>query len=349
MVSVPIDWLLFGKRAQAMQAARLGIDSSKADFTHLQRTQVARTVDAFYEVLADEEFLKLARSNHEELKAIEARTQELVKMNKAGKVELDRLKLAILEAFLEIHERERILTAAKARLRPLIGRSATDPDFELDGSLAVTAVVPPPKLAEALALADAHRADLQADQHAIAQARSLLELARRRAKPQIAIIPGWSYQNQHYIDGFRNGSMFDIGISTTLPITDRNQGNIAAADSKLRELAFAYQGNRADALAEVEAALADYEDAVEDITKNNTPETRAAALALRAGMEKGYLAGQRSLVDLLNAHIAYRTRLAHEVEFAATYWRQLNRLNLVVGINAYDQERSATVPVKDKK
>jgi cobalt-zinc-cadmium efflux system outer membrane protein len=332
LVGFPLDWLLFGKRSAARQAARLGIDVSNADFADLHRLQVARTVDAFYEVLADEEFLNLARQVHKELLEIEKTTQELAKDGKVGDLELDRLKLAVLDAFLEIHERERTLASAKARLRPLIGRSASDPDFEVEGALTVRAVVPPPKLADVVALADANRPDLISDRYDIDRAGAAAELERRKARPQLAIIPGWTYQDQRHINGFRNGSMFEIGISTTLPLTDRNQGNIRKAQAQARELQLTYLGDRADALAQVESTLADYEDAVEDVTKNNSPVTLKAAYDLWKNMEAAYRAGERRLVDLLDAHHAYRERVAHVVEFEATYWRKLNQLNMVVGL-----------------
>jgi cobalt-zinc-cadmium efflux system outer membrane protein len=344
LVGFPIDWLIFGKRAAARTAARLGIDVSNADFADLHRLQLAQTVDAFYEVLADEEFLKLAKANHKELVEIEKVTQGLAKDKKAVTMELHRLKLAVLEAFLEIHERERILAAAKAHLRPLIGRSATDPDFELDGTLTVKAVVAPPKLADALALADANRPDLLSDLHDIDRAHAVVKLEKRKAKPDVSIIPGWSYQDQKHINGFRNGSMFDIGIATSLPLTNRNQGNIRKAQSVAREMQFTYQADRAEALAEVESTLADYEDAVEDLTQNNSPVTLKAAIDLWKEMAAAYRAGERRLVDLLDAHWAYRERLAHNVEFEATYLRKLNKLNMVVGVQAYDAGQSPTVP-----
>jgi outer membrane protein TolC len=139
MVSVPIDWLLFGKRVAAMQATQLGIDVSNADYADLHRVQVGRTVDAFYEILANEKYLKLAEENLEELRDLEKFTQELAKKakdKKAASIELDRIKLAVLEVFLEKHERERAFVVAKARLRPFIGLP-TDVDFEVDGILTI--------------------------------------------------------------------------------------------------------------------------------------------------------------------------------------------------------------------
>ncbi len=101
MLTVPIDWLLFGKRVAAMHAAQLGIEVSNADYADVHRLQVGRTVDACYEILANEKYLKLAEENLEELQALEKLTEELAKNKKAGKIELDRMKLAVLEALLE--------------------------------------------------------------------------------------------------------------------------------------------------------------------------------------------------------------------------------------------------------
>jgi cobalt-zinc-cadmium efflux system outer membrane protein len=342
LVSIPIDWLLFGKRVAQLEAARLGIDVSAADHADLMRVQVGRAVDAFYEVLTDEYQLKLADANLEELQQIERMTVALEKEKKVGKSEVNLAQLAAHEALLARHDRELEMLQAKARLRPLLGRTAADPLFEVVGNLGVSAVVPPPTLAEAVALAEAHRPDLMSDRHEIARSQATVTHERRKALPQMSIVPGWSYQNQQNITGFRNGSMFDIGLSSSLPITDRNQGAICKAQSRERELCRTYLANRADALAEVEASVATYDDAVEHLTLFNTPGTIAAAHELRASMEAGYRDGERKLQEYLLAHRAYRDRLAHVVEFESTYWRALNRLNTAVGLNAYDQDTRAT-------
>jgi cobalt-zinc-cadmium efflux system outer membrane protein len=309
------------------------------------RTQLAQTVDAFYEVLEDDAYFKLSEKNLEELMDFEKLTEELAKNKKVGAMEVDRSKLAVHEALLERHDRELALDLAKVRLRPFLGRTAADGDYEVEGTLNVTATVPPPKLEEALALAEAHRPDLLAGRKTIDQANAVVELERRRAKPEVAIQPGWSYQNQRYIDGFRNGSMFDIGISTTLPITNRNQGNIRKAQALVAERQLTYEGDRADALADVEASVASYDDAVEHLTLFNTSETLKAAHDLRKNMEAAYHAGDRKLIELLDAQKAYQDRLGHVIEFQSFYWRTLNKLNAAVGLKAYDPEKGPTQPL----
>jgi outer membrane protein, heavy metal efflux system len=194
-------------------------------------------------------------------------------------------------------------------------------------------VVPPLKLEAAVALAQVHRPDLLSARRAIDQSNAVLEHERRKGKPQVAIQPGWSYYNQHFMNGERNGSMFDIGVSTSLPLTDRNQGNILKAQAAEQERQLIYQADRAEALAEVEARVATYGDAVEHLTQFNTAETLNAARELRKNIEAAYRAGDRKLVELLDAHHAYRSRLAHVIEFESDYWRALNKLNMAVGLS----------------
>jgi cobalt-zinc-cadmium efflux system outer membrane protein len=339
LVSFPVDWLLFGKRLAAIRAARLGIEVSTADYADVLRTQVARTVDGFYEVLEDDAYFKLAVKNLEELTELEKLTEELAKNKRVGEIELDRVKLAVHEALLERHDRELALEMAKARLRPFLGRTAADADYEVEGTLTVTAMVRPPKLEEALALAEAQRPDLLSARKEIDHANAVVELERRRAKPQVAIQPGWTYQDQAHQTVFRNGSLFDIGISASLPLTDRNQGNIRKAQAQVQERHFTYQGDQADALADVEASLASYSDAVEHLTHFNTPQTLKAAQDLRKNVEAGYRAGNRKLIELLDAQKAYVNRRAHVIEFESDYWRTLNKLNAAVGLKAYDSEK----------
>jgi outer membrane protein, heavy metal efflux system len=332
LVSFPVDWLLFGKRVAAMQAARLGVEVSSADHADILRTQVAMTVDAFYEVLMDEAYFKLAEKSLEELEALEKVTVEMAKNKKVADMDVDRIKLAVHEALLERHDRELATDIAKARLRPFLGRTAADEDYEVEGALTVQAIVPPMKLHEAVALAEANRPDLLAGRRSIDQANATVELEQRKALPQVAVQPGWSYYDQKHMNGMNNGSMFDIGISMSLPITDRNQGNIRKAQALVHERLLSYHGDRADALAEVEASVATYDDAVEHLTLFNTPETLKAAYDLRKTSETAYRSGDRKLIELLDAHKAYVDRLGHVIEFESTYWRALNKLNASVGL-----------------
>jgi cobalt-zinc-cadmium efflux system outer membrane protein len=344
--TIPIDWLVFGKRVAAMQAQQLGVAVVRADQDDAIRRAVSQTVDTFYAVLQAEEMLKLTEEEYEDAKRLQVAVGKQVDAGKAGDVEKNHVRLVVHEALLAVHARDLELTSVKAKLRPLIGRTATDPDFEVVGVLEVKAVVPVPDLKAAIALAELHRPDLLSDRNSIAQAGAVVHLEKRRAKPQAAITPGWSYQYQRPINGFRNGSMLDMGILFTLPITDRNQGNIRKAQWQLAESRLTHQANVADVRTEVEIIVATYADAVEDITENNDPATLKAASELHRKVDAEFTAGQRKLVEVLAARKASVERQARNIEFQATYWRVLNQLNNAVGLTAYDPATGATIPVE---
>ena len=222
---------------------------------------MARTVDVFYRksLAARRNFWSWLKTLRKELGEIEKTTQMMVKNKKAGPLELDRIALAVHEALLERHDRELALEVSRSKLRPLIGRTAEDPDYELEGKMDVKAVVPPPD-SEVCSWPwpTLTGPDLISGRLDIERARANIESERRKARPSVSVVPMWSYQNQEAINGFRNGSLAGIGLSTTLPFTDRNQGNILKARSRERELQLAYHGDRADAFAQVEAAVAEY-------------------------------------------------------------------------------------------
>ena len=325
LLTVPIDWLLFGKRVAAMQAARLGIDVSSADYADLHRLQVARTVDVltarFWRTKA---YLDLAEDNLAELQEIEKTTQMLAKNKKAGRLELDRIKLAVHEALLERHDRELAWDVARTRLRPLLGRTAADPDYEVDGKMAVAAVVPPPTLKAALALADAHRADLISD-------RLDIERARRRRRigtgagpsPASSVIPmlqlSKSGSHHRLSQRLHGGVRPDHDLAAHGSQSGQYpQGPFPAA----RTAAYLSRRSGRRLRRGGRRLLAEFSDAVEHIEQlfNTLPDSMKAAHDLQKNMTEAFLSGERRLHDLLNAHHAYRERLAHVVEFQSTYW-----------------------------
>jgi cobalt-zinc-cadmium efflux system outer membrane protein len=346
IVTIPVDWLLFGKRAAAVQAQQLGVAVARAGQDDAIRKAVSDTVDTFYAILQAEEMLRLAEEDYEDAKQLEESVNKLAQAGKAGETERARVRLLVLDASMAAGARESELRKAKIKLRPLIGRTASDPDFDVVGTLEVKAVVPPPELKDAIALAEARRPDVASSRFVIDQATANIHSEQKKAKPQVAISPGWSYQYQRPISGFRNGSMIDAGLTVTLPITDRNQGAIRKAEWQLAEARLTYQANVADLRAEVEATVASYADAVDDVTKNDDPATVRSALEIRKKTDAEFLAGRQQLSEVIEARKLSQSWKSKHVEFRATYWRALNQLNTVVGLNPSDPAAGAKVPVE---
>jgi cobalt-zinc-cadmium efflux system outer membrane protein len=329
-VSFPIDWFLFGKRLAAMESSRLGVDVAAADFADLIRQQVVATLTAFYDVLEAKELLRLADEDLESLKRVEAITKDKLEAGGAAAVDLDRARLAVLDSQREQRRRDAALVAAKSKLRPLLGRVTLDPSFDVKGVLDVAAAAAVPELTAALEAAEKQRPDIISRVRQVAKAEADIRKEQTQAFPQVSLQPGFTRQFQEKAIGFPDASSYGITLTTTLPITDRNQGNIDKARSSLQEALATLQADLADLRAEVEQALDAYRVALAIVTADD-PATIETARRVRDSTEKAYKAGGRSLVEVLDAERAYRDRVRAAASGKADYWRALHKLNAALG------------------
>ncbi|HQR08035.1 MAG TPA: TolC family protein [Gemmatales bacterium] len=334
MLTVPIDWLLFGKRVAAMEAARWQIDVKEADQTDLVRKTVTQAVLLFYDYLEAKELLKVANEDIIELQKLEALALKNVK-EQIGKIDAERVRLAILDANREQHRREAAVDSIKARLRTFIGRTGMDADFDVLGTIDVARALPPLDLKGALELTRKRRPDLLSDERAITQSQAAIVKEESKKYPQVSIQTGFSYQDQVHITGFPNATLFNIGLTTTLPFTDRNQGNILKAYSNLRASQGKLQADTADALAEVEGAVAVYREAYEAVT-NDDPASLTKARDVLDHTLEAYQKGDKNILDMLDAVRAYRDRVRTMVSTKTDYWQALHTLNGAMGVVALD-------------
>jgi outer membrane protein, heavy metal efflux system len=334
MLTLPIDWLLFGKRVAAIEASRWQVDVKEADQSDLIRKTVTQAVLLFYDYLESRELLKVVNEDIVELQKLEALALKNAK-EQVGKLDAERVRLAILDVMREQHRREAAVDSIKAKLRAMIGRSGLDRDFEVEGTIEVSQAIPPLDLKGALTLARQRRPDLLSDERSIAQSQASIIREGKKKYPQVAIQTGFSYQDQVHITGFPNATLFNIGLTTTLPFTDRNQGNIQKAYSTLRASQEKLQADIADALAEVEGAVAAYRESYEAVT-NDDPASLIKARNVLDNTLIAYQKGDKNILDMLDAVRAYRDRVRTMVSTKTDYWQALHTLNGAIGVVALD-------------
>ena len=94
-------------------------------------------------------------------------------------------------------------------------------------------------------------------QYAAAEAGLQLEIAKQY--PDINIGPGYTYEERH--------SFFTVGVSSTIPLFNRNQGPIAEAEARRKEAAAALVERQAQVIARSERALAIYTAALKELSE----------------------------------------------------------------------------------
>ncbi len=330
LLTVPIDWFVFGKRVAAQAAAKLNVDVAQAEFADQLRREIAATVDAFYDALEADIAVKLAENDLDALKLLEKTARDRAKEAAKLGVEVRRVQLAVLDVQREVRKRRAAAETTKAKLQARIGRPADTPDFVVKGTLAVRAAAPLLSVNQAWTLAEQNRPDLIAARRAIVAADAAIVRERRKAGPQMSITTGPDYQDQMRITGFRNAWLWTVALNSTLPITDRNQGRILTAEALSRSTRAGLGAATAEARAEVEQAVAEYTEALNGVTGEDVASLRTAR-EVRDETLAAYKKGDKDLLDALDAERAYRDRVRNTLGNLTDYWQALNRLNAAVG------------------
>ena len=329
-VSFPIDWYVFGKRLATMEAGRLGVDVAAADLANLVRLQVTNTVIAFYDALEARDLLKIGQLDLADARRIETTTEHLIKSGELPPIERDRAHLQVLDASRELRRREAAYNVARAKLAPLLGRGAPLPELDVRGDLAIAYPAPPLEVPAAMQLAEQQRPDLIALRRRIDQAEAEIVKEKRKAFPLVNVQPWFTYQFQTQAIGYPDARSWGMAMTTSLPFTNRNQGNIARAMSMQREAVHRLHGELAAVRSEVTQAVHMYEATME-VARNVDPAAVAAARRLRDKTELAFRKGQEPLLTLLLVQRAYLDRLRLSITVRADYWRALQRLNAAVG------------------
>lgn len=329
-IDYPFDWLLFGKRKAAMMAAGTWTAVAEAEYQDVLRQRLALTRSAYFDVLEARELRDLARQDVTNLNQVLKMTKAQIALGGAGTIEEDRVKLALLTAERELNARETAVKNLKSQLRTLMGRTEVDPDFEVAGSLDITAPIPPMPAEELLVLAQESRPDILSARRQVDWAMNEVYSEERKAKPKFEGSFGLTYQLQRKAIGFPNAPSYGGGVTFSMPLFDRNQGNITKAQSKYSQATHNLQARLSNLQSEVDQAATSYMAAYQAATSTNVAQANAAR-NVRDKVVADYDAGGRPLIEVLDTERTFRETSRLLINGRANYWKSLYQLNAVTG------------------
>lgn len=340
-LSQEVEWA--GQRGLRIRAARIGLDRAEAGVRDAARQTLAEVSTAFYDALAADQRLAVARDvlglNERLLTAtrIQAREGEISTMDaNLAEIEVGRARARVLTA-------EREAVGARLELQRLAG-ILPDRPIRLQDEVPIA---PAPAVLDQdtlVALALARRPDLAARVRTVDQYEALTRLARREAIPNVKV--GVFAEREEAVGaGARGGAAEDpglrsprvgLGVSLPIPIFDRNQGIVAERAAQAEQARLARQATELAVRTQVTDALRSYRAASEearvferDVLEPARANQRLLETAFRAGKvglptllllrnqlldaELGYweawLAERRALVDLEAATATLTTDL----------------------------------------
>ncbi len=310
-------------RRQAMQEARL----AGWNYEAVRLELVARTRQAFVEVLTAQERLRLADSLLQLARRFEQAVQARVSAGKAPPFEARRAMVVRANAELAAREAAQMLEAARRQLQSLWGPAGPRFDQAV-GTL--SEVDPVPSFATLRPLLTQHPALAQfAARRALQQ--STLQLARARRIPNLNLVAGLVRYGNTGIQAFR------LGLRLPLPLFDRQQGNIQEARYRLLQTeteAEAVRQALIRRLALAHARLLTSYQAVQQLQQEVLPAAREIFAVIEQGYREGkfdlltVLDAQRTLLETTNQYLdALRDYHQARAEVEALIAQPLNRLS----------------------
>jgi cobalt-zinc-cadmium efflux system outer membrane protein len=312
-----------GKRERRIEQATLARSVAELQLLDTTRKLVLDVETACADVLLAKLNLALARENLDAFNNVVAVNVERVRTGDLAQVELARSRLAALQFQNDVEQQTAKLSVARTHLESLLGRRPTAM-IDLIGDLRRDAVVLDREVLRTRALES--RPDLRAAKSD--QARSVADLRLQLANGKIDYTVSGEYHRQQ--GGGLVGNDYGIFFSTPLPIFNRNQGEIARAQTQQQQLEAKTRALEADITTDLDSAFTEYTSArsiVERIENNMLAQARD----VRTTMEYSYRRGEASLVEFLDAVRAFNDTTRSYNEARADYARSLYTLDALSG------------------
>ncbi|MHC4249971.1 MAG: TolC family protein, partial [Planctomycetota bacterium] len=297
---------LGGKRAKRTEVARIERRLAAWDREAKRLDVIAEVSAAFVEVVAAQEMVGVAGENATLAERTLEVAAERVAAGKVPEIEEVQARVEFASSRIELARAGRALVMAREALAETWG--ADEPAFSAAaGDLAATREVP--RLGELLSLARRGPEIARlADEVALREAELAAE--RAEATPNLGVSVG--------VQRFEESgdTAFMVGVAIPLPVSDRNQGGIAAAE---RELSGALEERRASVVAATAAVrrahhrLASAHEEAEGLRSEVLPAARKAFDAA----EEGYRGGKFGHLAVIEAQRALSDARAQYVEAAA--------------------------------
>lgn len=221
-------------------------------------------------------------------------TRKLLEAKRAAELDLLRGELALDKARAELEATQQEIPGALRRLAASVGVVDLPCTF-ISGSLEMQ----PPEydLKEAVRILLATHPDIMTRHAEVAQAELLLRRAEAEVIPNVTVETGYMYQGQNRSNDWM------IGLSLPLPVWDRNEGNIQAAQARVGGAVQTVGRTQADLVEQLAEAFRTYASAKKRAELYRTsilPRSRETYnLTLNA-----YRAGQFSYLRVLEAQNA---------------------------------------------
>jgi len=317
-----------GKRDRRIDLAEQARRVAAEQFDDAARRLRLDVTLAAIDILEARSRLQLAQDNYAKLQTLQALNDRRLQSGAIAPVEVSRSRVAMLQYAATVRSAQLALDAARLKLLPLLGRPATGAPVDIVDSLRLAPAAAPPDLAALQLAARETRPDLRAAE--ADRARTQADLRLQVAQGKVDYTVGAEYRRQQGVNG--KGNLLGLFMSVPLPVSNRNQGEIARAGADQERASRTIAALQADVSAEVAGAYQEFESSRQLLTEIERDLLKPSQEA-REATAYMYQAGATSLIDVLDAQRAYNDTMDTYYSAQATYRRAHAKLALITGRN----------------
>jgi outer membrane protein, heavy metal efflux system len=309
------------KRQRRLQAAKDVTAQTQSQVADNERSLTFNVATQFVNAQLAESALELADQSLKSFRDTVGISQERYKAGAISQDDFLKTKLQLLQFEIDAQQASLAKAQALSDLRQLLGYESVPANYDVAGPFDYLPLKGNVEDMQLKALQN--RPDLRAAVQGVSTAKSQYEVQKSIAKRDVT-----GQVNYTHVSGINTASFFG---SISLPIFDRNQGEIARAGYAITQ---AQEQQKAAS----EQVMTDVRDAYEGLRANDTVVQlyRSGYLEVaqqdRDISEYAYKRGAVSLLDFLDAERSYRaTQLAYR-QALASYLLALEQLREAIGV-----------------
>jgi cobalt-zinc-cadmium efflux system outer membrane protein len=329
-VNITLPWDVSGKRQARTVVARMARTSIEAQFQDVVRRQL----DGLYRAFVD---LQSARLDVLTARAALARQQGLLADLERREGDAERRAAGVANLAFLIEQTRAALADAEAEYdeaRETMGVLLNLPPGEVGGlepTGSLRVVTPPPPGEQLVSLALRLRPDIAAARSGVSRASAELKLQRANRFDDVYLFydPLTIQDNSPY--DAASASSWGVGLTFALPIFNRNQGNIARAESNIAQTKTELSAAERRVVAEVRLAEREFRrsrESLEQVETKLVPRARALVERYRQRLAAGDITA-----DEFQEHVQTMAEVAQQHrESVVRHRRAALQLNTAVGM-----------------
>lgn len=291
----PLD--ILGKRKQRIAVARQSVESTQAEYELARRRLVESVKRSYWEARGAQEIREVLKATIENFQGIVA--YHSAQFQVGAIPEQDLLRIRLESERLQIDANLATLEASRARIELQRQMGQTEfPELALNEPLDSNgSAIAPFDIQQVLE----QRLEVRVAKAALEEAQAKAKLQDLSARPDLSILYG--YKRTQLVDTNAGTNTALAGIQITLPVTDRNQGNRAAAAAEVQRQEQLLRQTEAEVRADYFAAAQEYDLRRHEVLDTLQP-LREHGATISQIAQRAYQQGGTDLLRLLDAQRA---------------------------------------------